>query len=94
MAGDDHLGNPFSGNNLEGRVRQVHEDDTDFTAVIGIDGAGGVQDRDAMLEGKAAAGPHLRFETLGQGNVQPCGNKGLESVDLIAVNSRNPDFCH
>ena len=76
MAGDDHLGDALPGNNLEGLVRQIHQNHADFAAIIRVDGAGRVQHGDAVLGGKTASGPHLRFESRRKGDVQPRGNHG------------------
>ena len=42
---------------------EVLQDHTDLAAIAGVDGCGAVRERDRMLQGEAAAGTDLRFET-------------------------------
>ena len=49
VAGNDHLANAFAVLNLEIFGRKVDEDYTYFTAIVGIDCAGSVENRDAVL---------------------------------------------
>lgn len=75
VLGDDHLGDAFSILDGEGGLTVVDEQHFDFTAVVGIDGAGAIEDGDAVFEGEAAARPHLRFIPFGQFNEQSSGNQ-------------------
>ena len=61
VAGDDHLGDALAVVDDEVFLREVDEDDAYFAAVVGVDGAGRVEHRDALLQRQSAAGPHLRF---------------------------------
>ena len=49
VAGNDHLANAFAVLNLEIFGRKVDEDYANFTAIVGIDCAGSVENRDAVL---------------------------------------------
>ena len=70
VAGDDHLCDAVAIIDGEGHIGQVDEDDTDLTAVVGIDGAWGVQHRHTMFDGHPAAGTHLRFHACRQRHEQ------------------------
>ena len=61
VAGDDHLGDAFAVGDDEVLLREVDEDDAHLAAVVGVDGAGRVEHRDALLQRQTAAGPHLRL---------------------------------
>ena len=65
-----HLGNAHAAFDREVFCAEIGEDDLDFAAIVGIDGAGRIQNRDAMFDSKAGAGAHLRFVAIGQGDGQ------------------------
>src|ERR1041385_7764148 len=45
----------------EGLGAEVHEDDADLAAIVRVDGAGRIDDADAVPEREAGAGAHLAF---------------------------------
>ena len=61
MAGYHHLANAFAIGHDEINVRQVDEYDAYFAPIIGIDGAGRIENGDAMFECQAAARAYLRL---------------------------------
>ena len=63
MACNDHLRYALSVLNDEVLGREIHKDDADFSPVVGINGSGSIQYRDAMLDGQATARPHLGFHS-------------------------------
>ncbi len=65
---DDHLGDAHAWGDLEGGAAVVDEDDFDFAAIAFVDGAGAVEDGEAVLEGETAAGPDLGFGVGGEGD--------------------------
>ena len=76
VPGDDHLSDALAGIDDEIFLGQVDQDHADFPAVVGVDGAGGVEDGDAFLGGETAAGTDLGFKSFGQGNEQAGGDDG------------------
>lgn len=79
VTGDDHLGDAVAFVDLVGLAAEVDEDDFDFAAVAGVNGAGAVGDADGVFEGEAGAGADLRFETGGKLNGK-AGRNGLGDV--------------
>ena len=61
---------------FKGFCGKVDKDDLDFTAVVGIDGAGGVEDGDAVFGRQSASGAHLCLVADGQFDEQTCGYHG------------------
>ena len=61
MAGDDHLCNSHAAADPKRLGAQIDKDYADFAAIVGIDRAGRIQHRDAVLRGEPGARPHLRF---------------------------------
>jgi hypothetical protein len=57
----DHLGDTHAGFYREGFIPKVDDEDLDFAAVVGVNGAWGVEDSEAMMQGEAAAGADLGF---------------------------------
>lgn len=72
---DHELSNPHTALNAEGGVTSVEEDGLNFAPVVGVDGPGGVEEPDPLLEGKAASRPNLGFKTGRKGNLNPCWNQ-------------------
>ena len=72
---DDHLGNPVPP--VKGvRFRaEVDYRDLDLTPVVGIDGAGGVDQPDTVLDRQTAAGPDLGFIPSGKRHGKPGGQQ-------------------
>ena len=58
---DDQLSNARAPHDRKRFVAKIHKNNLYFAAVVGIDGAGCVQHRDAMPRGKPGAWPHLTF---------------------------------
>ena len=73
MPGDDHLGDALAVFHHEILLRQIDEHHANLSTIVGIDGAGGVEHGDALLQGQSATGPHLGFVTCWQGDVQTRG---------------------
>ena len=75
VAGDDHLRDAFT--RFDGYVLcgEVNKDYANLAAVVGINGAGGVEHGDTTLERHAASGTNLRFVTCGQLDEEPRGKE-------------------
>ena len=56
---NDHLGNALAVLDEKRLVGEIDKDDADLATIVGIDGAGSVEDSDAVLDGKTTAGAHL-----------------------------------
>ena len=65
VAGDYHLGNPFSGIDDEVLLRQVDEHDTHLATVISINGTRSVQNGKTVLQRQTATGTYLSLVALG-----------------------------
>ena len=53
-----------------------HDDyDADVAAIVGVDGAGGVDQRNAVLQSEARAGAYLTFIALRELYAQTCGDE-------------------
>ncbi len=63
---DDQLADACAILHHEGLIAQIDEDHSYLASVVTIDGAGGVDNRYAMLESKAAAWTYLAFLPVGQ----------------------------
>ena len=73
--GKDHLSDPHAARHGKSFSGVIDQNDLDLAAIIGIDRAGSVQERDAVLDRKAAPGTDLSFQMLGKGNDDPRGDK-------------------
>src|SRR6202022_2328790 len=73
---DDELGDALAARDRHRGAAEIGEDDLDLAAVIGIDRAGAVEHRDAMMEGEARTRPDLRFVALRQGDGDPRWDRG------------------
>ena len=60
-AGNDELGDAHATLHTERLVAMVDKVNMDFSAIIGIDGAGSVKDGKTVLTRKTAAWTHLRL---------------------------------
>ena len=58
----------------ERRIGEVGEDDTDLSAVIGVDRSGRVQDGEAVLDGQPAAWADLRLTAGWEFDADPGGD--------------------
>src|SRR6516162_2338787 len=56
---DDELCDAVGGFNRDRVLTKVDQNDFDLAAVIGIDRAGGIDQRESFVECAAASGPHL-----------------------------------
>ena len=63
---DDHLRNAHAWTNIKGLMPEIDQDDAYFTSVSFVNRSRGIQKGDAVLHGKAAPWPHLRFRALGK----------------------------
>ena len=75
MAGNDHLGDALPRNNLKGLLAQVHQDDAHLPAIVGIDRSRRIEYGNAVLDGQAATGAHLRLIALRKGDIQARGDQ-------------------
>ena len=66
---DHHLGDAIPGMQDLLFIGKVDQDDLYLTAIIGIDGAGGVETGNTLLDGQSAAWPYLRLITQGEFHV-------------------------
>src|SRR4051812_29824019 len=57
---DHHLRDALAAPNRKRRIAVIDQEHADLAAIIGVNGAGRVQHRDAMLSGKTGARPDLR----------------------------------
>lgn len=64
----DQLGDALAARDREGVLAGVEQNHAHFATVVGIDRAGAVQDRDAVFEGEARAGPDLGLVARWQSN--------------------------
>ena len=80
--GDDELGDAHAAFDGEVGRAVVDQGDVDLAAVVGVDGPGGVDGRDAVLGGEAGPGADLAFVAGGDGEREPAGDQadlaGLE----------------
>ena len=74
MAGDDQLGYAVAVGHGEGLVGQVGQYHAEFATVVSVDGAGTVEQGNAVFQGQPRAGPHLGLIACGQGDVEPRGH--------------------
>ena len=73
--GQEELGDALPPGQGEGGVAVVDEHHGHLAPVIRVDGAGGVEDGDPVLEGQAGPGPHLAFVAGGDGHDQAGGHQ-------------------
>src|ERR1700752_1417290 len=90
---NDERGEPLAAADEEGLIAVIYKDHHEFAAVIGIDGAGTVEKRDPMLQGKARAGARLRLVAARQFEREAGGNEragpGRDSDRRAFRNGRN-----
>ena len=72
---DDELGDACVWRDRIGGLTEVDQDDLDLSAIIGIDGTWCVEHGQAMLPRESTAWSHLRFETIGERERDPCGDE-------------------
>jgi len=58
------LGNAVAGFVSESVVTEIHEDDADLAAIVGVDGTGGVEHEDSLFQREAAARADLHLEAF------------------------------
>ena len=68
--GDDQLRDAVAAIDDKGFVGEVNEDDAHLSTVVGVDGAGRVQDGVAALDGQYAAGTHLSLVAFGDLHIE------------------------
>jgi uncharacterized protein len=76
---DDELGDSPPRLNVDRLLAEVCDDDLHLAAIVGINGAGRVEDGQALFEGKAAAWPDLSFIARRQADVYACSNETTRS---------------
>ena len=73
----DQLGNPITRIDDKGFVRiQVDQRDTNLAPIRGIDGARRVHNRNSVLGSKSATRNDKGDEAIGQGDGEPCSDRG------------------
>ncbi len=70
---DEQLRDPHAPLDDEAGGAEVDQDDLHFAPVVGVDRAGGVQYRDAVLRGESRSRPDLRLEAGGTAIANPQG---------------------
>ena len=75
VTGNDHLADAFAMLNLEIFGRKVDEDYANFATIVGIDGAGSVENCDSVLQCKTATRTDLCFVTFGKLDEKTCWDK-------------------
>ena len=75
MLGYDELGNALSRFDDERSIREVHKQDLEFAAIIRINGAGRIEDRDAMFHSQAASRTCLTLIAFRQCNIKSGRNE-------------------
>ena len=88
MAGNDHLGYALAVVHNEVVLRQIDKQNADFTAIISIDGAWGIQHGDAFLQCQSAARPYLCLVASRQCNMQSRRNEPTPSGFSVIGSSR------
>ena len=78
------MGNAFPVFDGEGLRSVVDEEHADFPAVVGVNGARGIQHRDAVLEGEAGPRSDLEFGAYGQCREEPGRDEVLVEAGLVA----------
>ena len=63
---DHYLPHAHTALNHKRKLTVIDDNERDFSAVIRIDGAGSVEQRDSGMKCKAAAGTNLRLVSLGK----------------------------
>ena len=66
MGGNNHLANPLAVVYCERFVRQVHQNNADLAAIIGIDRTRRVQQRNPVFERQSATRTYLSLVSFGQ----------------------------
>ncbi len=90
---DHHLAYPLSVRNGEGFRAGVQHDDTDLTAIVGIDRAGRIEDRDTVAQCETGTRTYLTFvsggelhEESGRDKCPLTGRKGYTPVREKSTN--------
>lgn len=73
--GDDHLGDAHAAVDGERLLAKVDQGDHDLAAIVGVNGAGGIDQRDAVAAGEAGARADLGFIAGGEGHVEAAGDE-------------------
>ena len=73
--GKDHLGDPHAACHGKNFFCVIDQNDLDLAAVIGIDRAGGVEERNAVFDRQPAPGTDLRLKMFGKRNNDPRGHQ-------------------
>ena len=69
---DDHLCDTFAREDGLRLPAKIDEDDTYLTSVVGIDGAGRIEDGKSAFECQSATGSYLCFVAFGQFDEETC----------------------
>ncbi|EJW94171.1 hypothetical protein EVA_17724 [gut metagenome] len=81
MTGYNHLGDAFAILHHKVFLREVDEDNPDFTTIVGVDRSGGIEHANTFLEGQTGTGTDLGLIACGQGDGEAGGHQSaLEGV--------------
>lgn len=75
VTGNDHLADAFAMLNLEIFGREVDENYAYFAAIVGIDGAGSIENCNSVFQSKTAAWTNLCFVAFGKFDEKSCRDK-------------------
>lgn len=70
---DDHLGDPVAAGKGIVFVSKIYHGNFDFTAIVGVNGAGRVDQTDTVFGSQSASGANLGFISFGDGYGKPVG---------------------
>ena len=73
---DDQLGDALAVGDGVRLVREVDDYDSDFTAIVSVNGSGSVHEGDAMFQRESGAGSDLTLVALRELHTEPCRNQG------------------
>ncbi len=91
MAGDHHLSDALTGFDGLGLIRKVDHDTFYLPAIIGINGAGRVEQSETAFGGKATTGSDLGFVADWEFNVKPSGYEcSLQGFDRNGLGKAGP----
>jgi hypothetical protein len=84
----NQLGNAIASLNSKRFIAEIKENNPDLAPVIGIDGAGRIQEADSVLKGQSASRPHLAFIPFGYRYSHTRGNQfpGARGKDRFRIN--------
>ena len=83
MTGDNHLGDALAVVDNEILAAEIDKNNAYFATVVGVDGAGRIEDCDTLFQSQSTAGTHLSLVACGQlheeARLHQSALKGFES---------------